>query len=204
MTPVATLLSLVAVDLLAAATPGPNFFLVTHTALGRARRYGGAVVIGIAAANLVWCLAVAFGLAAVFAMSPWLYALLRVVGGSYLVYLGLSLWQAKADAPAIIGARDTIFAAVARGFLTNVSNPKSVIYFGSVFAVFVRPDTPAWVQVAAVAIVLVDTIIWYGCVAIAFGAAAVQQRYLKFRKPLNRTAGTLIALFGARLLIAED
>src|SRR5918911_516179 len=60
------LLSLLAVDLLAAISPGPNFVVVTQAAVNGTRRHAAAVVAGIVAANLIWCAAVAFGLSALF------------------------------------------------------------------------------------------------------------------------------------------
>jgi threonine efflux protein len=49
-----------------------------------------------------------------------------------------------------------------------------VVYFGSIFALFMRPDTPAWTQAAAVGIVIFDTVLWYGAVAILFSSGVVQ------------------------------
>ncbi len=76
------LLSLFLVDLVAAMSPGPNFALVTHSAVHRTRRYAVAVTIGFVIANLIWCLAVVFGLALLFDFQPWLYELLQLLGGA--------------------------------------------------------------------------------------------------------------------------
>ncbi|HEV8661204.1 MAG TPA: LysE family transporter, partial [Thermoanaerobaculia bacterium] len=73
MSYVPLLLSLFAVDILAAMSPGPNFILVTQTAIQRGRRHAAAVVLGFVTTNLVWCLAVVFGLTALFQISPRLY-----------------------------------------------------------------------------------------------------------------------------------
>lgn len=55
------LLSLLAVDLLAAISPAPNFVVVTQAAVRRTRRHAAAAVAGVVTANLLWCAAVAFG-----------------------------------------------------------------------------------------------------------------------------------------------
>lgn len=200
------LLSLFVVDLLAAISPGPNFVLVTQAAIHRSRRHAAAVVGGFALSNLIWCSAVALGLSSLFRVVPWLYGGIKLLGGAYLVYLGVSLWRSagradESEAPAAGGSQRSAFA---RGVLTNLSNPKSAVYFGSIFALFLKPGTPAWVQVAAVAIVLANTLLWYGTVAALFSSAAVQRAYAAIRRPLDRAAGALMIAFGARLILARD
>jgi RhtB (resistance to homoserine/threonine) family protein len=197
--------SLVVVDLLAAMSPGPNFVLITQTAAARTRRQAGAVVGGVLTANLVWCLAVMLGLAAVFDLSPWLFGLVKLLGGLYLLYLGVHLWRNAGGPTEMVGISSwSVARSYARGFVTNMTNPKSVVYFGSVFSVFLSPSSPDWVQVAAVCIVLANTVAWYGAVALLFSTAAVQRRYVALRSRIDRIAGAVLAVFGARLIVVRD
>ena len=200
------LLSLLAVDLLAAISPGPNFVVVTQAAVKRTRRHAAAVVAGIVVANLLWCAAVAFGLSALFKLAPWLYGAIKFTGGAYLIYLGVCLWRSDNQAQDVSGSpfQNSLGAAFARGLLTNLSNPKSVVYFGSIFALFVRPDMPAWVQAAAVCVVLFDTVLWYGTVAALFSSGAVRRFYLRARRPVNRAAGAAMVAFGGKLVLVRD
>lgn len=200
------LLSLLAVDLLAAISPGPNFVVVTQAAINRTRRLAAAVVAGIVAANLIWCAAVAFGLSALFELAPRLYSAVKVFGGAYLIYLGVLLWRSETHEPAETKTsfKNSLSAAFVRGLLTNLSNPKSVIYFGSIFALFMRPDTPAWTQVAAVGIVIFDTVLWYGTVAILFSSGVVQRFYVRVQRPINRVAGAAMIGFGGKLVLMRE
>jgi RhtB (resistance to homoserine/threonine) family protein len=203
---VPTLLSLLVVDLLAAISPGPNFVVVTQTALARAPTHAFAVVFGIVTANLIWCAAVALGLSALFGMAPWLYGGLRLVGGGYLIYLGLRLWlgESRPTSPRRPAAESSRLKAYARGLLTNLTNPKSAVYFGSVFTLFMGPNTPAWVQVAAIGIVVFDTVLWYGTVAALFSRESVRRLYAAVRRPVDRAAGAVMVVFGARLVLLRD
>lgn len=198
----ALLLSLLAVDLLAAISPGPNFVVVTEAAVRHTRRYALAVVFGVMTANLVWCSAVVFGLAALFGIVPALYGVIKFLGGIYLIYLGVRLWR-HAGAPMKAGAalKPSLLAAYGRGLLTNLTNPKSAVYSGSIFTLFTGPTTPAWVRVTAVGIVLADTLLWYGSVAAFFSTTAVQRRYSAIRRPLDRAAGVVMMGFGSRLVL---
>ncbi len=100
--------------------------------------------------------------------------------------------------------KDSLSAAFLRGLLTNLSNPKSVVYFGSIFALFMRPDTPAWTQTAAVGIVIFDTVLWYGTVAAVFSSAATQRFYARARRPINRVAGAAMVGVGGRLMLVRE
>jgi threonine efflux protein len=203
MAPSTLLLSLFVADLAAAATPGPNFLAVTETAIHRSRRSAGAVVGGLVTANLAWATAVNVGLSTLFQIAPWLYWAMKLFGGGYLIYLGVQLWMSKSDAVvhdqrAVFGSwRDAYF----RGLLTGLSNPKSLVYFGSIFTIFLAPGSPAWMRVAAVAIVLFNTLLWYGSVAVLFSRATMQRAYARVRRPVDRVAGTLMAAFGARVAL---
>jgi threonine efflux protein len=198
------LLSLVAVDLLAAISPGPNFVVVTQAALARAHAF---VVFGIVTANLAWCAAVALGLSALIGAAPRLYVAVKIAGGAYLVYLGVRLWLSSGAEPSSAPRRapeGSLRGAYVRGLLTNLTNPKSAVYFGSVFTLFVGPRTPAWVQLAAVAIVVFDTVLWYATVAALFSREPVRRLYAAARRPIDRAAGAVMVGFGARLALTRD
>lgn len=167
--------------------------------------HAAGVVVGLVAANVVWCLAVIFGLAAVFELASWLFGLVKILGGLYLVHLGIQLWGA-AERPVRTGnqVESSSSRSVVRGFVTNITNPKSVVYFGSVFSVFLSPEAPPWVKLAAVGIVLANTIIWYGAVAFAFSATSIQRRYAAIQRIIDRVAGAVLGAFGARLVLVRD
>jgi threonine efflux protein len=200
------LLSLLTVDLLAAMSPGPNFVVVTQAAIQRTRQYAAIVVLGLVTANLIWCSAVAFGLSALFELAPWLYGAIKFFGGAYLIYLGVCLWRSNGQTPvpAKASLQSSLGAAYVRGLLTNLSNPKSVVYFGSIFALFMSPGTPVWVQLAAVGIVIFNTVLWYGTVAALFSSSAVQRLHVAIKRPFNRAAGVVMIGFGARLVLVRD
>jgi RhtB (resistance to homoserine/threonine) family protein len=193
------LLSLFAVDLLAAMSPGPNMLLVTQTAIQRGTRHAVAVVLGFVTTNLMWSLAVLFGLSALFEISPRLYLLMKIAGGAYLIYLGFRLWRGSGAVASIPRAHGSF----ARGLLTNLSNPKSLVYFGSVFTLFLKPGTPAWVNAAAIAIVITNTVFWYGTLAVLFSRVRPKQFYARAERPINRVAGTAMIGFGAAILVRE-
>lgn len=205
MTYVPILMSLVAVDLATAMSPGPNFVLVSQSAVDRDRKTALAVVAGFALSNLLWCLAVMLGLAALFRVVPQVYAAVRIVGGLYLIFLGIQLWRKRDEAfegsPANVSR--SLLRAILRGTLTNLANPKSAVYFASIFVLFIQPGMPDWVRWMAVAIVIADTLIWYGFVALVFSTPRVQRWYRRATRTVDRVAGVLMVAFGTRLVVSR-
>jgi threonine efflux protein len=200
------LLSIWAVDLMALVSPGPNFLLVTQTAMQRSRRCALAVALGIASGTAIWGTAVAAGLSSLFSLLPWIYTALKIAGAAYLIYLGIQLWRTAEPTSGDVStpSRRSLGTAYTRGLLTNLLNPKSAAYYGSVFALFFPPDTPAWVVVAAVMLISITSVVWHTGVAALFSTNRVQRAYLGFRCVVNRAAGTVMAIFGVRLLLARD
>src|ERR1700754_4262883 len=95
----ATLLTLAGVLLLSIATPGPNFVIVTSTAVA-SRRAGVATSLGLAAASGTWALIAIAGLSLVVTHVGWIETALRLAGATYLVWLGLKMiWNARKTLP---------------------------------------------------------------------------------------------------------
>jgi RhtB (resistance to homoserine/threonine) family protein len=200
------LLSVAAVHWLAMMSPGPNILVVSQTAVQRSRAHGLAAALGIASGALVWSSLVALGLVALLALVPWIHGAIRIIGGGYLIYLGVRLWMG-ADRPLTAGTHaveGTLRSAYARGLVTNLTNPQSAAYFSGVFALFIHPDTPAWVLAAAVAIVAGSASLWYGALALLFSTGPAQSVYGRISKWIDRTAGAVMAGFGVHLLIARN
>jgi threonine efflux protein len=197
----AALLALLAVDVLAVISPGPNFLIVTGSSMRRGRSQGLIAVLGILSANLIWVVAALLGLSVLFELVPWLYGTVKILGGGYLLYLALQYWRTPIHtAEAGEQPRPNFSGSYLLGFVTGLTNPKSLVYFGSVFTLFVGPSSPVWVEAVAAAIVLLNGALWYGGVALFFGSTRVQRAYRSIERVLNRVTGAVMAGFGLRLL----
>lgn len=207
------LISLALVDLLAVATPGPNFMLVSQVATSASRSRALWVVAGLLAANLGWCLAAILGLGLVFAASPLLHTVAQVGGAAYLIYLAVGLWRA-APLPVSVASADIASSVNGidgrrghgfwRGCFVGMSNPKSLAYFSSVFTVFLPASSSPALQASALAVVALNTVVWYGAVAMLLSVPRVQQGFLRWQRVFNRVAGAMLGAFGLRLLLAKS
>jgi len=195
-----SLATLFAVALATSVIPGPSNFLTMRVAMRRGRGPALMNALGTTAGCLIWCGAAVTGLAAVLSAAPWLYKILRVGGGLYLVWFAIALWRAKAEpatdeVPATAGR-----TAFMQALVICLTNPKSVLFFASVFSAYVGPQTPAWVHGAAVVVVVTTCLVWQVSLALVFSAVRAAQAYARAQKPLDRGAAALMGAFGISLL----
>ena len=191
------------VNLMGAASPGPAFFVVSRSAAGEGRAAGLATGMGVAVATLVWASAVIHGLALLVAEAAWLFRVVQVLGGAYLLYLG---WQAFRHAPdplpthTVSTARASALTAFQRGFVVNLTNPKVMVFFASVFASVYAPGLPEWTNLAVLAVIAAVELAWYSTVALALSTRAAQAVYGRAKRWVDRAFAAIIAVFGLRLI----
>jgi threonine efflux protein len=142
------------------------------------------------------------GVGAVFNLHPALRQAAQVAGGAYLCFLAYRLWRGGVQMAPVGTLTLSRSAAFRRGFLTNVLNPKSVLFFGSVFATSLPPN-PGWpLIVAAVALVWVNAFAWHMALAMVFSQQRVQVAYRRFSTAFGWMAGAFLGAFGVRLLFS--
>ncbi len=125
--------------LLLELTPGPNMAYLAALAVARGRAAGLYATLGVTLGLSAHALVTVFGAGALIQHYPWLYEALRWVGVAYLFYLAWEGWLAESDnLPERLSARSDGAPLFLRGFLSNVFNPKSILFFVSVVPSFVR------------------------------------------------------------------
>jgi RhtB (resistance to homoserine/threonine) family protein len=201
-----SLASLVVVCIATCVVPGPNNFMLMRFGMKHGRGIALASGFGTTLGCMVWCALAALGLAALLAAAPMLYKLLRVGGGLYLIWFAISLWRSKPEDPGaeIAGPSLGWWPAFWQGFAVNMTNPKSVLFFASIFSAYVGPDTPLWARIAAVGICIATCLGWQVAMAWLFSTRRAASAYARAQRPLDRGAGLLMGAFGLRLLWVFD
>jgi len=124
-------------------TPGPAILFILSRSFGQGRAAAVVAVFGLATASVIQAVAAAFGLSALFAYSPLAFAIVKYCGAAYLVYLGiagfLSGGLAGIAGRAETGCRRSLAIAYWQGLLTDLLNPKLVLFFFSFLPQFVDP-----------------------------------------------------------------
>jgi threonine efflux protein len=202
------LLPLFIVHLLALMTPGPDFLIVTKTAMSASRRAAFLTAIGVVLGVAMWASLVLLGLHLVFEKLAWLQTVVKIAGGAYLVYLGFLMLKAsfqKTEATESLSAPVQMSdrAALRSGFLTNLANPKAAIYFGSIFATFLTSSTSTIDKLIMFFMVTGESLAWFWFLGFLFSLPAPRRAYQRANRWIDRIAGTAFSLFGLRLILTS-
>jgi len=193
------------VHLLAAASPGPDFALVTRQSLLLGRKAGILTSLGISLGLAIHLLYSAAGLAVVVAHSVGGMIVVKLVGGSYLIYLGIKGVRAKhhqAENGLNIQpeTKDSARKLISTGFFCNALNPKAPVYFLSLFTVILSPEIPLPnLAIYAVWIMLLQ-MFWFTTLACFFTNSAVRQRIVNVGHWIDRSFGIVMLTLGLQVL----
>ena len=200
------LLLITGIHLLASASPGPDFVLVSQQALRRGRKVGLLTSLGIALGLGVHLSYSVLGLAAVVANSASLLLAIKIIGGSYLIYLGIKGLRARPgngvaiDKIASDESSEPAGKTVWRGFLCNVLNPKVPVYLVSLFTVVLSPDMPLW-QLAAYGVWMMVLLFgWFAVVTYLLSVPALNRKFQKAGHWIDRILGGAMVLLGIRVV----
>lgn len=198
-------LTVAMVHLIALMSPGPDFFFVSQTAASRSRKEAMMGVIGITLGVLVWAAVALMGLHLILQKMAWLHQIITVGGGLYLCWMGWQLLKSARskkengdETPVVLPARGRTFM---RGLLTNLSNPKAVIYFGSVFSMFVGDSVSGGERLGIFLLIVVETLAWFSLVALVFALPKMRRGYQRLAKWIDGVAGVVFAGFGIALIV---
>jgi len=202
------LASIALVSLLGAMSPGPSFLFVARISIAQTRKNGIFAALGMGIGGMVFALLALLGLKAVFISIPWLYSVLKILGGMYLVYVGIQIWRGAKETIEMqlddCEMRHTPWKSCITALFTQLSNPKTAIFYGSIFAALL-PQTVSW-YLFIVLLFMVFSIeaAWYCVVALLLSAAAPRTVYLRSKFWIDRVAGSVMGLLGAKLITSND
>ncbi len=195
---------------LATMTPGLDTALVLRTATTEGRRSAGLAALGIATGVLVWGIATALGLNALFAASAVAYMTLKWVGAAYLLWLGWGMFfrprRSFNESVVSEGNRGKISSNwFLRGMLTNLLNPKVGVFYVTLLPQFVPAGIaePGALMVAFATIHAVEGILWFGLLITATGFLAPFLRRSRVVETIDRVTGAVLMAFGVRLALAK-
>ena len=193
------------IHLLAAISPGPDFIFVSQQTLSRGRKAGMICALGVALGLGIHITYSVLGLAVVIAQASWLLTAIKIVGGAYLIWLGVHGLRAKAkkevtEVRKIEVAPQSPLKTLWKGFLCNVLNPKAPVYFVSVFTVVLSPDMPLW-QLAIYGVwMMVLQFAWFAVVAFLLSIPSVNGQFQRARHWIDRVLGVVMVGLGIKVV----
>ncbi len=185
---------------LALLSPGPDFFLIMQAALRLPRRYGIAICAGIASANAIYLLLAVLGLE-IIKETVWLVGLLRYLGASYLIFVGICLLRAprpNLDSPSsgsFLGAHHHGRQFLV-GFLSGMLNPKNAIFYLSLFTVMVSAKTGLATRFFYALWMTSVVFLWDSGIVMVIGRRGFKAWLGRSIFFLEKISGVMLALFG--------
>lgn len=203
-----TLILFTGAALVLAALPGPGLFYVAGRTLAAGRGDGFASCVGTALGGLVHVVAGAIGVSALIMASATAFGVLKIVGGLYLVYIGIQTWR-SADAPVSItgsATRADAWRALRQGMVVEATNPKTAAFFLALIPQFIDADRGS-VAVQFTVLGLISIALNTGMAALAVGAAsALRERVVgrtELLRRLRQGSGAVLGGLGVSLLLTR-
>jgi threonine efflux protein len=198
------LCTLIAVYVPLLMSPGPNFLVVTQAAISQSRRHAVYTALGISSGSTILACLAATGMGLLLAHFGWFNQVVRVLGGIYLFYIGVKIWRHASQAfPQQQDAHSgrSLQQSYWYGMATNLSNPKALVFFATMFASLLTPNLPTWARIAGVGAIGVTSTLWHVTLANWFSGTRMQQAYRGAKLIINRVTATVLVGVGIKLLL---
>lgn len=198
-------ISLAILGLLIVISPGADFVLVLKNSINRGREAGIWTAIGVSLAISVHIGYSMLGISYLISQNETLFGVVRYAGAAYLIYLGIkNLSFTNTDSQALKESEESLKTShyLVQGFLCNVLNPKTMLFFMSIFSQVISLDTGnnhSALLYGGYMILLHG--LWFCIVAILFTSNALQAGLQRIKKRLNQLCGAGLVVFGAVLAI---
>jgi RhtB (resistance to homoserine/threonine) family protein len=202
---IATILSILGVFLLGAMSPGPSFLVVSRIAVSNGRADGLAAAAGMGVGGFIFAAIAVAGLTALLTQVAWLNLTLRLAGGAYLVWMGVQIWRGATEAVDVQAANATSqgspWRAFNRALLVQLANPKTAIFYASMFAAMQPASPPLWMLLVLPVLLFCNEFVWYSIVAFALSASHPRSIYAQAKHWIDRATGAVVGALGAKLMI---
>lgn len=192
-----------------AVIPGADFAMVLRQSIAHGRRAAIFTSAGTATAILVHGAYTLLGVGIIVSQSILLFDLLKYLGAAYLLYLAVSaLRSGPPQPPKDLGEHSpraaTPWGAFALGFLTNLLNPKAVLFFLALFTTLVSATTSGPIKVFYVGSMSVELFVWFVLVSVFFTMPRIRNGFFKLGRWFNRITGLTFILLAIRVAVARQ
>ena len=194
------------VSILVIVAPGQDTALTIRNTLVGGRGGGVATAAGVVTGLATWTVATSAGLAALLVASQPLFLLVRLAGATYLVYLGLQALRAallakgRSGSPSPSGGGSGWGRAYRQGLLSNLGNPKIVVFFLSLLPQFIDRGQASFGRLLLLGLIFCSiTLTWLTLYAVVVAGVGDFLRRDRVRRSLEATTGLVLIGLGLRL-----
>ena len=188
-------------------SPGADFIMITRNSMFHGRKYGLYSSLGVALAIWVHVAYSIAGLAIIISNSILLFSLIKYLGAAYLIYIGYKTFTSKDRLDIKASKKESklnTLLAIKLGFITNVLNPKTTLFFLSIFTQVVNPSTPLWVQLIYGFIISSAHFLWFTIVSLFFSHPSFVAQFNNHKQTIEKIIGSLLIGFGLKIALTSN
>lgn len=193
------------IHMVALVSPGPDFVVACRNTLMYSRTIGIYTAVGFGLGICVHISYAVFGLSWLIANNELIFTVIQYLGAFYLILIGiqsLRSFQSQIGQETVsASSRISPFRAVRIGFITNVLNPKSTLFFLSLFSTMLNPTVGKLTLVVIAVLLVVTTILWFSLVALLISHPRFTTTLKRYEKTVHQFFGVLLIGIGGIILI---
>lgn len=200
--------SLVLMNLVGAASPGPDVMLVTRMAT-RSRRHALSTTLGIHVGVVFWCSLTVLGAAALLNAFPAALGFVQLIGGAWLMWMGRGMltagWAERSSPPRNLAAAaarlGSLRSAFWRGLTTNLANPKIVLFLSAMIAPLLPAEPGAGVAALVIAALSLSSLALFTFMSLVISTPTMRQKLLNAGPWIDIFAGIFFLIAGGVLVV---
>lgn len=202
-----TLLPLIALVFISLISPGPDFAITVKNSLVYSRRSGLLTAFGIALGSLIHISYTLLGLGLLITKIPILMHIIQYIGAGYLFYIGYKNLLAKANTDKVGGYDSNAdlkpMQAFSLGFITNLFNPKAMLFFISLFSVLMPKEISDSNKLSLAIILFFETLLWFSFVAYSLSGKNTRAKFQKMSHWIERITGAILIILALKLFFSQ-
>lgn len=196
------LLTICGLHFIAQLSPGPDVLLIARSAASTNRSNTLKIIAGISAGIVVWVVLTLAGFTVLIDQFPWIQQVLMIVGGAFLARMGWAMLKGGLQAfkQHHEASDDQIMMNEAKnyftlGLLTNLSNPKTLIYFSSVFSLALSSSASDYLKSQLAVIIPLQTFLTFALLMLLISQPKIKVLYQRAGNYIDLISGILFLIF---------
>ena len=189
-------------------SPGPMVTLLSRNSVKYSFKGGFAIMIGILMCDLIYLILAFLGIASVISKYETIFFYAKILGSFYILYIGASIflnakkekdYTSEAGTAKIFNFKNEVI----KGFLTNLSNPLTIVGMASFILPFFKPEMNIGTKMLYAFFIPFSTFYCFGGVTLIFGNPAIRKLILPKIVLFERIAGIVISYMAIMIIISE-
>lgn len=203
------LLSICMLHFVSQFTPGPDVLLIAKSSASTSRSNTLKIILGISVGIQVWVVLTLLGFTVLIEQFPWIQKVLMLIGGGFLAHMGWAMlrtgWATRNQSVELDSLKQNIAEKSKNYFLlglfTNLSNPKTLIYFSSVFSLALSSNASSNLKTQLAIIIPIQTFIAFALFMLIMSMPKMKTAYQRSGAYIDIVSGALFLIFALWLWI---